>query len=118
VRTGIAASFRLEGAGEPDADAATCLLRVLQEALVNVTRHAQATEVGVTLVLGPGAVELEVSDDGRGFDPAAPAAGSGLRGVRERCALLGGEVRLESAPGDGTRLRVRLPRAPAPPGPR
>ncbi len=64
-----------------------------------MARHAQAHEVGVTLAARAGEVRLEVTDDGAGFDP----------GVRERCAFLGGTVSVESAPGQGTTLRVRLP---------
>ncbi|MBI5546827.1 MAG: sensor histidine kinase [Deltaproteobacteria bacterium] len=109
VRTGIAASFRLVGSVEPSEELATCLLRVLQEALTNVARHAGASEVGVTLELGAQAASLEVGDDGRGFDPAAPVAGSGLRGIRERCALMQGTMELKVEPGGGTRLSVRMP---------
>ncbi len=109
VRTGTAASFRATGDAEPSEEVATCLLRVLQEALTNVSRHAGASEVGVCVGLGAEQASLEVCDDGRGFDASAPRAGSGLRGIRERCAFLGGTMEVGSAPGGGTRLRVALP---------
>jgi len=109
VRTGTAASFRLLGRSPTSQEVACCLLRVLQEALTNVARHARAGEVGVTLDVGEDFAALEVADDGAGFDPAQPASGAGLRGIRERCALAGGKMELASALGEGTRLKVRLP---------
>jgi signal transduction histidine kinase len=108
ARTGIAAAFRLSGTAAPSEEVATCLLRVLQEALTNVARHAAATEVGIALALGAEAV-LEIWDDGKGFEPGAPRSGSGLRGIDERCAFLQGTMELEAEVGGGTRLRVRLP---------
>jgi signal transduction histidine kinase len=107
-RSGLPTSFRLEGTpGELPAPLATCLLRVLQEALTNVARHAGAGEVGVTLAFSPEAVRLAVIDDGRGV--AGAAEGAGLRGIRERAAFLGGEARIDSD-AQGTRVEVRLPR--------
>ncbi|HEY3355579.1 MAG TPA: sensor histidine kinase [Polyangia bacterium] len=113
-RTGIAVSFRCPpgiAVGEP---IATCLLRVLQEALTNVSRHARAHEVGVTLRLEDGSVVMEVADDGVGADLAAGHGGSGLAGIRERCALLGGAAVIDVRPGAGARVAVRLPRGEAP----
>ncbi|MBK9710172.1 MAG: ATP-binding protein [Kouleothrix sp.] len=90
----------------------TCY-RVVQEALTNVARHASAREVRVAVCRAPGLITLEVRDDGAGFDMAALRARSanrlGLRGMRERLALLGGELAIESHPGLGTRLCARLP---------
>jgi two-component system sensor histidine kinase UhpB len=108
--TGIAVSFRHEGGDVASVERATCLLRILQEALHNVAAHAGAREVGVTLVVdGAGAVTLAVRDDGRGFEVAAARRGMGLDGIAERCAFLGGTFELESRPGEGTRLVARLP---------
>jgi signal transduction histidine kinase len=108
-RTGITASFRHEGGEIESEDAAVCFLRVLQEALTNVGRHAGAEEVGVTLRAGLDTVTLEITDDGAGFEPAAPSAGHGLGNMAERVRLLGGKWTLESAPGEGTRIRAELP---------
>jgi two-component system, NarL family, sensor histidine kinase UhpB len=87
--------------------------RVAQEALTNIARHAEATAVQVDLCWQPGWIELRVADDGRGFDSAAipisRSGGLGLRGMRERLALLGGELAVESSPGQGTRLTARVP---------
>ncbi|WP_341997347.1 sensor histidine kinase [Microbacterium sp. LWH7-1.2] len=96
--------------GELDREAQVVLLRCLQEALSNVTKHAAAAEVSVRVqVAAGGAAELEVSDDGRGFDVSRPGSGFGLDGMRERVALAGGAFDVASVPGEGTRLTVRLP---------
>jgi light-regulated signal transduction histidine kinase (bacteriophytochrome) len=93
----------------------TTIYRVLQEALTNVVRHAEASKVGVILNVADGQVSMIVEDDGRGF-PAnqAGAAGSsamrlGLLGIRERLALVGGSLEIESSPGRGATVFVRIP---------
>ncbi|GID91538.1 hypothetical protein Adi01nite_09500 [Amorphoplanes digitatis] len=85
------------------------LYRVAQEALTNARRHAAADRVEVVLRCGDADAVLEVEDNGRGFAVEA-AAGTGLAGMRERLAALGGSVRVESAPGRGTRVVACLPR--------
>lgn len=89
---------------------ATGLFRILQEALTNVMRHAEAHTVTVRLELQGDSLCLSISDDGRGFDPAGVRADSfGLVGMRERVLMLGGQLNLDSRPGEGTLLRVRVP---------
>jgi PAS domain S-box-containing protein len=111
-RTGIACALE---ATEDDLDLqdphATAVFRVIQESLTNVARHAQATKVTVTVDRKAGEVRLSVRDDGRGFDAGgSPRRGSfGLMGLRERASLLGGEASIESAPGQGTTIRMSLP---------
>lgn len=91
------------------------LFRVLQEALTNVARHADAKSAHVRLEFGPGEVALEVADDGRGFAPQQELAGHyGLKNMSERLAKLGGELRIESTSASGTRLAARIPLDPAP----
>jgi two-component system NarL family sensor kinase len=86
------------------------MFRIAQEALTNVRRHAHATEVGVTLRTMPRRVRLSVRDDGRGFSPEAVAEGRlGLVGMRERAQVLGGRLRVRSAPGRGTTVTVSAP---------
>jgi signal transduction histidine kinase len=80
----------------------------LQEALTNVARHAGAERVSVRLVRGAGSVELRVQDDGAGFVPGKSGR-LGLRGMRERAALLGGSVEVESEPGAGTTITAHIP---------
>ena len=111
-RTGIAASFRCPPTLTLPEPIATCLLRVLQEALTNVSRHARAQEVGVTLAVQDGSVSMEVVDDGVGADAVPSPGGTGLRAMRERCAFLGGSATVEMRPGAGTRVSVTLPLGP------
>ena len=89
----------------------TVLYRVVQEALTNVVRHASAGEVSIVATARRGAVQLVVEDDGVGFDTAAlaPAEQLGILGMRERLELLGGSLRIESAPGAGCSVHARLP---------
>ena len=97
-----------------DAAAEHAVLRIAQECLTNAAKHADAEHVTVQLQLVGGNVELMVTDDGSGFDPAAiDGSGLGLRLMRERVEELNGSVTITSASGHGTSVRVRLP-APAP----
>lgn len=84
------------------------LLRCTQESLANVRKHAGASTVGVVLSQRPGGIDLEITDDGRGF-VVAQANGFGLDGMRRRLAEFGGELVVTSAPGEGTRILVTIP---------
>jgi signal transduction histidine kinase len=89
-------------------------LRIAQEALSNVRRHADATFVRVRAAVEEGRLVVAVGDNGRGFDPEAVGQNAfGLASMRERAALIGGELRIESAPQDGTRVSLLLPLAMA-----
>lgn len=95
----------------PEQQALT-LLRVLQESLTNVARHAEASHVLVKLTRAQGALELSVTDDGRGLEHTpTPDGHYGLVGMRERVSELQGELDLERPSSGGVRLRVRLPEA-------
>lgn len=108
--TGVPVAFRIEGEARQAPPAVEVVaLRVLQEALANVRKHAAASEVEAELAYRADAVALTVHDDGRGFDPSAPRDGFGLDGMQARVREAGGEFELTTAPGDGTRLRVVLP---------
>lgn len=93
-------------------DVALCVFRVLQEALANAHKHAQARHVAVSLRIDPGCIALTVRDDGVGFcadrhaDELAEGQHFGLIGMRERLEILGGELAIESAPGRGTSVRA------------
>jgi len=90
----------------------TTIYRILQEGLTNVARHAAARNVTVELRLDGGMLTLMISDDGTGFDPASTrgeASGLGLHGMGERAALLGGSLAIDSASGQGTTVRARVP---------
>lgn len=86
------------------------LLRIAQEALHNVWKHAQAQSVALRLARRGGALELTIEDDGVGFDPQRKVPGHyGLEGMRTRAAILGAALQIDSAPGRGTRVTVCLP---------
>jgi NarL family two-component system sensor histidine kinase LiaS len=85
------------------------LLRITQEACANAVRHGGARHLAVSLAREDGRVELAIADTGTGFDPAAPHVGSRLSRIRDRVAELGGTVDIDSAPGRGAALTVRVP---------
>ena len=109
-RTGTACPVDVHGRTEPPRGVATAAFRVLQESLTNVARHAEASRVAVTLVLGADSVRLVVSDDGRGFDASrAKRRSLGLVGMRERAGALGGRLDVRGVPGQGTVVECTLP---------
>jgi PAS domain S-box-containing protein len=94
----------------------TTIFRIVQESLTNVARHAGAGRVAVTLDSEAHFCRVTVRDDGRGFDPARSRKTSlGLLGMRERVLAVGGELDIDSAPGQGTALTVRVPRVQSAP---
>jgi PAS domain S-box-containing protein len=93
------------------------LLRILQEALANVRRHSAARHVEVGLRTDEKEILIEVSDDGRGFDPGSARAGVGLSAMRERAEGLGGKFEVRSRPGRGTEITVRVRPAGGTPDP-
>lgn len=107
--TGIALKTDIGAAQPLPVDLATAVYRILQESLTNIARHSQATEVSVALTYQPHQLQLQVEDNGQGFEPAQNTSGFGLQGMRERAAALGGELSLESQPEQGCRLQVQLP---------
>jgi signal transduction histidine kinase len=95
----------------------TAVFRIVQEALTNVLKHAQATRVSVMLEYRYDELLVIVEDNGRGFQPEVPltvkeCGGLGLVGIRERVSLIGGNLNIESEPGAGATLVIRIP-APA-----
>lgn len=87
-------------------DVQTVLFRVVQEALTNTARHSGARAASIVASESQGRLRLVVEDDGCGFDPSLPSSRLGLVGIRERVALIGGHLRIESAPGAGTAVVV------------
>ncbi len=98
-----------------DEDARSLLFQTVRELLFNVVKHADVDEATVSLRREGDSLELQVSDEGAGFDPGqvrssrSHATGLGLFSVRERIRLIGGEVSVDAAPGQGTRVRVTVP---------
>ncbi|HBZ54995.1 MAG TPA: hypothetical protein DEO88_06285 [Syntrophobacteraceae bacterium] len=97
-----------------DPELETPLFRVAQECLNNVIKHAEAKRVRVRLAMGKRGMELAITDDGKGFDPGLPAGhsgGMGLRALREMLQGQGGELFIDSTPGQGTRIRAVFPQS-------
>lgn len=89
------------------------VLRLVQEAITNVVKHAGARTLSVSARPEGDALEVCIADDGRGFDPAAAGTGQGLPGMRRRAQVLGATLHLDATPGGGSRVRLRLPLRPA-----
>ncbi len=114
TRTGVPTQVRGE---EPTPrlrpDVETGLFRIAQEALTNVSKHARATQIRITLETGADNVRLTIADDGVGFDPTllrehGEGSGWGLINIRERAEALGGKLQVDTAPGKGTRISVQV----------
>jgi signal transduction histidine kinase len=86
----------------------TCIYRVIQEALHNCSRHAQATAVRIQVVQEAHQLKLSIKDNGKGFD-VKNSKGLGLLGIEERLSHLGGRCEIHSAPGNGTVIAIELP---------
>jgi signal transduction histidine kinase len=110
-RTNI--SCRVELCGDPQVkpECSLAIIRILQEALANIVRHAEATEVTVTLTIEPGELVFAVADNGNGMTPDhfSKADAYGLMGMRERAIACDGTVDIESQVGEGTTIRMRVP---------
>ena len=115
ARSGVACVFHFDAMDELLPERINiAVYRVAQEALTNVTRHAHANQVRLALARhrvndGAGDLRLTITDDGRGMDTTRTTHGLGLLGASERAAALGGELTVESAPGAGVRLSLRVP---------
>jgi signal transduction histidine kinase len=116
VRVGLQFDLHIAPGGQrlnPSIEIA--LYRVVQEGLTNIIRHAGATRVCIVLNAMPNEVRLVIEDDGKGFAlrdgdmPATPGAGLGILGMQERLSLLGGRLEIETAPGRGTALLIKVP---------
>jgi signal transduction histidine kinase len=110
ARHGIEVAMELDDEPDLSLKAKQELYRVAQEALHNTVKHAHATRVALRMHESPREFLLEIGDDGVGFDPTSAFPGHlGLHSMRERVTRLGGTLQIESAPGQGTRIHLRLP---------
>ncbi|MEJ2207881.1 MAG: histidine kinase, partial [Anaerolineae bacterium] len=109
-RVGLKTEFKTEGEGQLPSDVEEGLYRIAQEALNNALKHAQAGTVDVRLNFDDHRAELEITDDGKGFDlaTAEDGGGFGLRTMAERAARMGATLAVESRPGQGTRVKVEV----------
>jgi two-component system sensor histidine kinase UhpB len=117
-RTGLRVERDFDQALPPlSEEAELALYRVAQESLTNVARHAAAETASIALERGPDSVVLTVRDDGRGFfDGAPPERLGGIRGMRERALLVGGELAVKPSPAGGVEVRFEVPAASEPAG--
>jgi signal transduction histidine kinase len=112
---GVACAVQADLEGQIDPELETVLYRVVQESLTNAAKHARASRVTVGLATENGVVRLRVRDDGAGFDPASARrlvqeGHFGLAGMRERVEMVGGQLHIDSSPGQGTTIAVELDR--------
>ena len=108
----VPVSVETDGIGRYPQEAEAAVYFSCLEALQNVGKYAKASNATVRLAQTNGSLTFEVSDDGIGFDPAAASRGSGLQGIADRLAALGGELDIRSAPGSGATVAGRLPIIP------
>ncbi len=110
-RTGVKVRARVNlERGRLDRPIETVLYRVLQEALTNVAKYAEAGHVTILIRQSKDKVVMRISDDGKGFDPdSAIGRGLGLHGMYERADLVGGRLRISSSPGRGTTVELEVP---------
>jgi PAS domain S-box-containing protein len=109
-RTGLSISVRAELAVRPRPEIEDAAFRIAQEALHNVVKHANATQVAIDLRQEDGTLRLDVRDDGRGFDPArVPPGHLGLLGMRQRAERIGGTLVIESGKGQGSSVALVTP---------
>jgi len=116
ARTGIEIAFHhlgFDGADERGSRLPPALelslYRIIQEALNNIEKHSAAAAASISLERSAAAAELEIADDGRGFELSAQPGGLGLLHMRERAGLMDGQLQLETAPGQGVRIKITVP---------
>ncbi|HXY71946.1 MAG TPA: GAF domain-containing sensor histidine kinase, partial [Actinomycetota bacterium] len=111
-RLGLPVDLRTDGVARYPIETEAAVYFCILEALQNAAKHARAGRVDVAVSERDGLLWFEVADDGIGFDPSANGNGTGLQGMRDRLAILGGDAALESTPGRGTTVRGRVPARP------
>ena len=115
-KSAIPVSVQADGIGRFAEDAEAAVYFCTLEALQNVAKYAQATAATVRLQQQDGDLAFDITDDGIGFDPAARGYGTGMQGMADRLAALGGELTVRSSPGAGTTVMGRVPVRAAAPG--
>jgi signal transduction histidine kinase len=108
-RSAVSVAIETDGIGRYSQEAEAAMYFSCLEALQNVAKYAEASAATIRLEQSNGTLTFDVTDDGRGFDPTAASRGTGLQGIADRLAALGGAFDVRSAPGDGTTVSGRLP---------
>ncbi len=109
LRRGIQVDFEVEDELDLPEEVEITAFRILQECITNILRHAKAQNVSIELFRTSDRLELMVEDDGVGFDPRTHQDGSGLTGMKERAALVGGRIQVDSDPEQGTSVHLTIP---------
>jgi PAS domain S-box-containing protein len=107
-RLGVKVQLEAKELPELPSDLEDALYHIALEALNNIVKHAKSTNASINLAREKGYILMEINDDGNGFDPNQPPKGQGLRNMRERIQMLGGELLVDSQPGTGTHITVRI----------
>ena len=108
-RAALPVTVAVDGVGRYPRETEAAVYFCVLEALQNTAKYAGASTASVTLAASGGQLEFTVTDDGAGFDLAAAGDGTGLQGMTDRLAAVGGTLRIESAPGHGTTVSGCLP---------
>jgi signal transduction histidine kinase len=112
-RSGIRVTLRVRGfRGRLNPETETWIFRIVQETVNNIVKHSRARNALVDMLREGEKVQLEISDDGIGFNPDLPSTGAGLGGIQERVALLNGTLLISSAPKKGTRYKIQFTMPP------
>jgi signal transduction histidine kinase len=109
VRSGLPVRMDADLEGRYPIEIEAAVYFAALEALQNAAKYANAAEIAIAIQPADGELRFSVRDDGIGFDPALAGHGSGLAGIRDRLAVFGGDATIESAPGEGTVVRERVP---------
>lgn len=109
ARGNVEVETTIEIGEEPGRDEERLVYRLVQEALTNAVKHANASHLVLDVQESDDEIRIAIRDDGAGFDQSAPTSGRGLTGMRERIELLGGEIEVSSKPGEGTGISARVP---------
>ena len=112
-RGGMQTDLQVEGAEKLSPSVQAELYHIALEALNNVLKHAKARHVRVVIRFLDTATCMEIEDDGVGFEPTVARGGMGLEGMRERAQRIGAKLQIQSAPGQGTKVMIEAPLAPA-----
>ncbi|WP_242058412.1 sensor histidine kinase [Microcoleus sp. FACHB-SPT15] len=107
--SGILPNYRIQLSQPIPTEISTALYRIIQESLTNIYKHSAATQVSIDLRENPEAIQLQINDNGQGFNPERNTTGFGLQGMRERTVALGGQFFLASQSGKGCRITVLIP---------
>ena len=109
--TGLLICTKISRCGAVPKPVAKAIYRIVQEALTNIFKYAEASEVQIQLKTTAEELNLIIEDNGKGFDPKQKCSGFGLRGIQERTTLVNGQFRLIASPGKGCRIEVKIPNA-------